>query len=391
MNPDHGPSFRKEEKEKGRRGDDSSVFCDYLQKLCQEYSQGKLEIRQTPHGLGAFAKADLHQGDVVCKIPRKTILSGLAPQVHEDDRIRRLANDPRINWETLLHVYMVLHRETDPYLGSLPPTLTELDPDELAGTNVASQIMRDRQNCTTQYQFVCEILGESPGFTLADLRLAKAVYNGRRYPLEFSLQLTEMLDDEAEQSRQEDNRPSKKYRREARAVFDPTQGSLVPILDLFNHQRRDQPHLSFQITEESLIAVNELLLVKAGQEIHHNYDCANNDQCLHQFGFCESGDDDMNVFAVQVGGGQRFELRGHHPIPDELLADGGHGLEQHLRAKLSLQASAPASENPHVQSYMEAQRNLIQQLLAQLDQFVEEDDELSATHKQMANVDDTDG
>ena len=83
---------------------------------------------------------------------------------------------------------------------------------------------------------------------------------------------------------------------------------------------------------------------------------------------------DLDVFTVKVGG-QQYYLRSTRDIPEELLVDGGYGLQRHLASKQAQQSSALPSNNPHVVKYMKAQKLLLRGLLQKVQEHIEQVEE----------------
>ncbi|KAL3908205.1 MAG: hypothetical protein SGILL_008570, partial [Bacillariaceae sp.] len=334
-------------------------------------SQGNVEFRSSPlGGLGSFALTPLKKGEVIFAIPRNLILSSSSPNVLEDPRVSKLAADERITGETLLCAYIVLNRENDEYLASLPSVYNQLRSEELHGTNVGSQLEKDMAEVSSQATIIKEVCGPQHDLTEEKLNHARALYNSRRLPVRFALSAEEStiaVEDT------DGSQPTSKKRKllETRAIYDPTQGCLCPVLDVHN-SRPDYPPLEFQITP-TMLQVVASYDVEIGDEIYFNYDCQNNDQCLLQFGYLLDAAE-SNVFTVQVGA-QRYELREGSSIPDELLGDGGYGLEQHLQSKQAAQKEASESSNPFVVKYMAAQAKLVEVLLQQVRKQIMEEEE----------------
>ena len=340
----------------------TSTNSNYLRELCQSCSEKRVEFRQSPvGGLGGFAAAPIPKDEIVFAISRSLILSSSSPVVLKDPLVSKLAQDPKITGETLLCAYMAWNRSKNDYLASLPPDYTPLLPTELRGTNVGSQLEADAKELASQQKLIESILPDDP-FSLEELTNARALYNSRRYPLRFALS-----DEETSKKR--------KHSDSERATYDPTQGCMCPLLDVLNHQSNTQ-FLRFEVTESKLhVIANQD--IKEGDEIFSNYDYANNDQCLLQFGFVDESS--PHVFTVQVAG-QRYELNPTQepPIPDFLLGDGGYGLEQHLLAKVKDQSTATPSQNSQVQAYMQGQKQVLEDLLEIVRkniQIVEEEEE----------------
>jgi SET domain len=365
-------------------------------------------------------------------------------------QITTLAQDPRITAETLLCVDMVWKENASAskkdYLMSLSaasPTNTLLVTSELQGTNVGSQLMADQIELTSQLSIIKELLPNSV-ITIQELTQARAIYNSRRYPLHFapttssataacgdivaSIPMPTVHDDDDYNSKSigGESRPVKKTKLEKtllqknddrlatppaaassaavaphrpppllpRAVYDPTQGCLCPLLDVLNHQS-GRDHLQFEISSTTLYVITNYD-IEQGYEIYSNYDCDNNDQCLLQFGFVISSsltstsgsspscieanyNNDMDVFTVQVGKcGPKFDLRASIDIPHVLLSDGGYGLEAHLMTKQTVQSNATLSINPFVQEYMKSQRRLLLVLLEKVRQVIQVNEEEEA-------------
>lgn len=330
----------------------TSTNSKYLRDLCQSCSDNKVEFRLSPvGGLGGFAVAEIRKDDLIFAIPRTLILASSCPEVLNDPQVGKLSEESKITGETLLCAYMALNRTKNEYLASLPPDYTPLIPSDLKGTNVGSQVETDAKELASQHVLIQSILPEL-SLSLEDLINARALYNSRRYPLRFAL---------SEES-------SKKRKHTERAIYDPTQGCMCPLLDVLNHQSNTQV-LRFQVTDATLnIIANQD--IKAGEEVFSNYDYANNDQCLLQFGYVDKSS--PNVFTVQVGG-QRYELDPNQDpaIPEVLLGDGGYGLEQHLLSKQKQQAAATSSQNGQVKAYMEEQKKVLNGLLEIVRQHIQ--------------------
>ena len=237
----------------------TSINTKYLGDLCQTCSKNKVELRPSPlGGLGVFAKIPIIKGDVVMAIPRDIILSSSAPDVLSDSRVAKLAADERITAETLLCAFVVWNKmdsssKHHAYLTSLPPDYTQLNPSELEGTNVGAQLQADAQELASQHKIVQEIIPDSK-LSLEDFSSARVLYNSRRFPLRFAPRVECINvsghggDDAAihgeggKKSKttmpELDGQPNKKTRISSRprAVYDPTQGSMCPALDVLNHQ-----------------------------------------------------------------------------------------------------------------------------------------------------------
>jgi SET domain len=349
----------------------TSTHSSYLKDLCATCSEKRVEFRLSPvGGLGGFAVTSISKDEVIFAIPRSLILSSSCPVVLQDPRVAQLAQDPKVTGETLLCAYMAWNRSQNEYLASLPPDYTPLIPSELRGTNVGAQLQADAQELASQQKRVEEI--HSLSLSLEALTNARALYNSRRYPLRFALRSTD-----GENTKKRKHSSSE----EERAVYDPTQGCMCPLLDVLNHQSNTHC-LRFEVTETTLnVLANQDM--DPGTEIVSNYDYANNDQSLLQFGFVDPSSRD--VFTVRVGG-QRYELslEEQETIPEELLGDGGYGLEQHLLAKQKEQAMATPSENSQVRAYMEGQRRVLEGLLDRVREYIrmveeEEEEEEEAT------------
>ena len=349
-----------------------------------------------------FSAVPIAKGDVIFSIPRNLILSSAAPDVLSDPHVVALAKDSRITAETLLCAFIAWNKN-DPasqhykYLTSLPPDCTNLVPSDLMGTNVGAQLEADAQELESQHKIIQEIIPNSK-LCLDELSNARVLYNSRRFPFRFAPTMEETMANGGEvdsdkkvtirKAEVDDQSKTRKITQpKQRAVYDPTQGSLCPALDVLNHQS-GQEHLQFDITPTTLYAIAKYDIAK-GQEIYHNYGCENNDQCLLQFGFIlESSsstavghnldghqnnfDDerDLDVFAVRVGS-HRFDLRESEDIPEVLLGDGGYGLEQHLQSKQLAQANATPSNNLHVKQYMDSQSRLLASLVQKVQQCIE--------------------
>ena len=378
----------------------TSINTDYLKELCQKCSKGKVELLPSPlGGLGVFSAVPIAKGDVIFAIPRSLILSSAAPDVLSDPRVAMLLPDPRVTAETLLCAFIGWNKN-DPasqhyqYLNSLPPDYTHLVPSELRGTNVGAQLEADAQELATQHQIIQQILPNSK-LNLEELMNARVLYNSRRFPFRFAPtgEATVANGGGMEVDRKDISRIAEQSRKrkitqiKQRAVYDPTQGSLCPALDVLNHQS-GQEHLQFDISSTTLSAIAKYDIAK-GQEIYHNYGCDNNDQCLLQFGFFlesssstpvgndaggnrnnEYDEGDLDVFAVRVGS-HRFDLRESEDIPEVLLEDGGYGLEHHLQSKQMIQANATPSNNPHVRRYMDTQSRLLASLVLKVQHYIE--------------------
>ena len=116
--------------------------------------------------------------------------------------------------------------------------------------------------------------------SLEDLTNARALYNSRRYPLRFALS----------------EETTKKRKHTERAIYDPTQGCMCPLLDVLNHQSSTDV-LRFQVTDSTLnIIANQT--IQEGDEIFSNYDYANNDP--------PGGSHTMEPPPPQDGGGGGF-------------------------------------------------------------------------------------
>ena len=391
----------------------SSTNTEYLNDLCQTCSQKRVEFRPSPlGGLGGFAVAPISKDDVIFAIPRDLILSSSAPGVLCDHRIAKLAADSRITAESLLCAFMVWNRSSNDnaYLASLPADYIHLIPSDLEGTNVGAQLQADTQELASQQKIIQEILPDV-SLTLEEFGSARALYNSRRYPLRFAPTAANdavgvegtnkngKADNEFKTDKtgnEDKKRKLQQLQQFTRVEYDPTQGSLCPLLDVLNHQS-GRDHLRFDVTPTTLNVIANYD-IKKGQEIYSNYDCDNNDQCLLQFGFvmtpsnhtttskseednnlgCQNYDKDLDVFDVRVGP-QSFHLRENEAIPESLLGDGGYGLEQHLESKRTAQANATPSNNPQVRQYMKSQSRILTALLEKVRQCIqdleEEDDE----------------
>jgi hypothetical protein len=361
-------------------------------------------------GLGAFALTAFKAGDVLFRVPRNIILSSLSPAVLAHPVVARLATNDNITAETLLFTYMILMKRegTIGYLNSLTP-FAQLDASELSGTSVGAQLVLDSEEVLSQLALVRALV---PGVDVVedDFKWAKQHYNGRRYPLRFSLsnpasagQATPSSGGSEEEEKEDACcvNPSKKQRTEAdvtvqqqdkkkeegedeeeegeggdssastgtRRVYDPTQGSLVPLLDALNHSSAHALPLVFELGAEELV-VKTSVDYAVGDEVFYNYGCESNDSFLLQFGFCNMQDERLDMVAVKAMGGGVQELR-PGLIPECLLQDGGEGLFYFLKKKKkSLPSSKlPASDNPFVAYYMDRQRKVLKMLIKELDEM----------------------
>lgn len=337
----------------------TSQNSQYLKELCSSCSEKRVEFRPSPvGGLGGFAVVPICKNDVIFAIPRSSILSSSSPTVLEDPHVIQLAKEPKLTGETLLCAYIVWNRPNNEYLASLPPDYTPLIASDLRGTNVGAQLEADAKELASQQKLIQDLLPDSL-ISIEALTNARALYNSRRYPLRFSLHSKKRKHSDSGDDQQE------------RFVYDPTQGCLCPLLDVLNHQSNTQ-FLRFEVTNTTLnVIANED--IKQGSEIFSNYDYANNDQCLLQFGFVDPNSS-LDVFTVRVGG-KRYELslvgQTQNNIPEVLLGDGGYGLERHLEAKQKEQARATPSENSQVKAYMEGQKRAMEGLLEQVRKHIQ--------------------
>ena len=283
------------------------------------------------------------------------------------------------------------------YLNSLTP-YSPLDASELSGTNVGAQLVSDVEEVRNQLQHVHKVL---PDLTEEDFLWAKQHYNGRRYPLRFSLSVADdtathtsdkdtVYDDGKKRKREEcetgsDNQSETKSDGDSttpsdlssntalievsqeRRLYDATQGSLVPLLDVLNHTSEHEHPLIFEVDDDNLV-VKTAIDYAAGDEVFSNYGCTNNDSFLLQFGFCDMSNESMDLVAVKAVGGGVHELR-PGKIPESLLQDGGESLYYFLKSKKkSLQFSkTDPSDNVFVAHYMERQRKLLKLLIKELD------------------------
>ena len=337
----------------------SSELTPYLKTILANSSQ-KVEFKQSigENGLGGFAREYIAPNETIFKINRNLILSSSTIKTVSDNEVQKLSQCNDLTSETLLFYYIAKHKDDGEYLSSLPSDIPKLIEDELRGTNIYSQLISDMAELESQYELICKFIPDTK-VTLELLAHSRALYNSRRYPEKFAINSknrekrkrhhdgTHVSDDEEEKSRR---------------VYDLTQGSLVPLLDVLNHDS-EHDYLKFKVEDDTLHVIANIAIEK-GMEIYSNYGCTSNDQFLLQFGFCCERDD-FNVFAVKVGS-NRYELTLDN-IPEELLADGGHGLRYHLKSKLkALPAKDHLSTNIHVAYYMKEQRKLLKGLIKRL-------------------------
>ena len=172
----------------------SSNLTPWLKKLVDAQSKGRVEFKTSPagFGLGGFALCDFKSGDIVFEIPSDLILSSRSKCVTEDESIKKmLQQDSNITLETSLFVYMAkktLLGNAEKYMFSLPNKPIHLLENELQGTNVGSQVGKDRVEMISQLEKIHALGDENHKFlTLEQLMIAKYNYNSRRYPLHFDV------------------------------------------------------------------------------------------------------------------------------------------------------------------------------------------------------------
>jgi hypothetical protein len=344
----------------------------------KEQSQGRVELRQSAlegGGLGGFALTDFSVGEVLFSVPREIMLSSATAR-HSNAEIDTAARKcTELTEETLLFAFICLSLKDNYYLQSLSTESPRchLSMSELAGSNVAAQLARDEEECITQLQLLQSQIPRS-GLTLDKLLWARGHYNSRRYPLQFSTPHIETEETTMakikeisskkrgrEQAEQEQEQEDSKERR----VYDHSQGSMVPLLDILNHKSGDEEWLNFDLTTDpTALLVRTNIPYKKGDEIMSNYGCKSNDQLLFQFGFCDK-DSKFDSFSVKTGGAT-FDLR-PNTIPEELLGDGGEGLYAFLKQKQKMLAPKDsASQHAPSKYYMAKQRALLRTLKAEL-------------------------
>jgi len=431
-----------------------SQTCSYLsnsleQLLLENSTKVQFQMNRQGKGMGAFATTDIAADELIFTVPRKRILSSNVC-VMRDETVKDLSKNMDITAETLFFCFIALHlrqhqtviseaesnstilefelelKLDEEYLASLPRNIPQLLPNELLGTNVGAQLLMDMEELKCQHEIVLRHMSQKSfpstcgdvddvQITLQELINAKALYNSRRYPVRFALD-TDIVHGDNNSNEEaalsitdnkiDKNNNDKKRKRlnsdtasttstgsSSRRVYDPSQGALVPLLDVLNHDSKHD-YLRFATTNTHL-QVFSRIGIKKNQEIFSNYGCTSNDQFLLQFGFCYSdndtnddndGDDDDNkdgdkdndhdkddcepnefdVFAVKLGG-QRYELSLFTEIPEQIISDGGKGLRAHLKSKYKLLPSKlPESHNSEVRNYMARQRKLLRGLIKQL-------------------------
>jgi hypothetical protein len=157
-------------------------------------SKGRVEFKTSPagFGLGGFALCEFKPGDIVFEIPSDLILSSSSKCVTEDASIKlMLQQDSNITLETSLFVYMAKKKligKAEEYIFSLPNQPLHLVENELHGTNVGSQVGKDRVEMISQLEKIHALGDENHKLlTLEQLMIAKYNYNSRRYPLHFDV------------------------------------------------------------------------------------------------------------------------------------------------------------------------------------------------------------
>lgn len=324
-------------------------FSSFASGSLHSQSNGKVEAKQSPCGsAGVFALCDFSPGDVIFNVPREFIISSGTDRMRKHPIVSALmAADNDIALETLLFTYIVLEQGSDSeYLASLP-TPTTLNAEELSGTNVGAQILKDEAELASQLKHIHAAGGScGKGVTLIQLSAAKAVYNSRRL----------LGIDTGNKRKAGDDEPT---RRE----HDHSQGSLVPLLDLLNHGKPSQ--LDFDVSDPLILKIKTKIGLSKGAEIFNDYGCINNDQLLLQFGFCDRAM--PSIFTVVLPGGQRFDLSSSENLPPILVVDKGRGLKQHLGRKLAQMEGAKISSNTEVLWFMEDQKILVRTLISRCD------------------------
>jgi len=386
-----------------------SELNKWLKALCRDTSSSTVWFKRSPlGGLGGFAKKDIPAGTVLFDIPRHLVLSSACRSVQTHPLVHDLARDFDVTAETLLFVYMILghskskeRNEMEGYLSSLPAHPTLLIAEEMQGTNVGSQVTLDYIEVLAQLERIHLVKGLA-FITLQDLMVAKFNYNSRRYP--FHLAPTDMvLLPEKQESesihaaavtlvaaaegaagstratkkrRLSDGINSKQQQQQQpqRRVYDASQGALVPLLDILNHAAPPigAKRVLFDISIPTIVRVTTGVAYSKDEEIYSDYGCVNNDQSLLQFGYFDKQCRD--VYTVVLGG-RRYDLHNGVKFPEELVADGGHGLLKHLSGKLAVVLQAKPSSNQHVVAYMSKQQALLRALIAQCEAYAEEEEE----------------
>ena len=327
-------------------GNRMSNATEWLLKLVGERSDGKVEFRPSAvGGLGGFAVVDLVPGDLVFSVPSELILTSESTRVLEHPAVRPLKKDLDITLESGLFVYMAqqLKLGKDEYIRSLPTKSAPLVASELSGTNVGAQVQKDYAELESQLAKIHALCGQKT-LTLAEFAHAKFNYNSRRFPLAFG------------GSGKETGGTLQ------RRKYDPTQGSLCPLLDVLNSKASDNGthRLSFVTSGQSLLKVITNVAVAQGEEVFNDYGCVSNNQSLLQFHFCDKS---LPATFTVIVGGNSFDLNASEMLPEELTIDGGYGLHSHLSAKLNQMNSAVPSSNEEVKWYMDSQRTLLNTLL----------------------------
>ena len=369
----------------------SSNLTPWLKKLVDAQSKGRVEFKTSPagFGLGGFALCDFKSGDIVFEIPSDLILSSRSKCVTEDESIKKmLQQDSNITLETSLFVYMAkktLLGNAEKYMFSLPNKPIHLLENELQGTNVGSQVGKDRVEMISQLEKIHALGDENHKFlTLEQLMIAKYNYNSRRYPLHFDVAGNNNNNNSNNNNTSNNNNSNNTANSSpSRRKYDASQGSLCPLLDILNHKEQILNNnnnnnnnyvkqLSFDTSNPSMLIVKTLVSIDKGNEIFSDYGCVSNNQCLLQFGFC---DKKLPAMFTVVMGGMRFDLTNISGLPEILVSDGGFALGQHLQKKLMEMENAIKSTNQEVLYYMESQRILLKMLINQCMDMMNEGEE----------------
>ena len=359
----------------------SSTLTPWLKKLVHVQSNERVEFKRSlaGFGLGGFALCDFKPGDTVFEIPSDFILSSRSKCVTEDASIKlMLQQDSNITLETSLFVYMAKQKLLGmSYMVQMPNQPLHLVQNELHGTNVGSQVEKDRVEMISQLEKIHALGDENhKSLALGQLMIAKYNYNSRRCPLKFDVAGNNNNDNS--------NTPALSP---SRRKYDASQGSLCPLLDILNDNNKHVKQLSFDTTNPSMLIVKTLVSIEKGNEIFNDYGCVSNNQCLLQFGFCDKG---LPAIFTVVVGGMRFDLTEVSGLPEILVSDGGSGLFHHLQKKSKEMENVTKSNNKEVVYYMESQRALLKILISQCVEMMNQGGEEEEAEGEEEDIDEKD-